>query len=681
MNGLPEDIEWMVEFLGPNDPAVRRLLKAYARDPKLAPLVRLLLRRRCLRAGFDPNEPTVFCPVRNLPPGFVTMGQVVQGAMPGPRFALPPETLPQHVGVFGHNGTGKSFLAMHLALEAIRAGWRVWILDIEDEYSRLLPLLPDLVTLEPDQLRVNLFEPPGPWLMPTSWLQEVNLLLRGGTFLRDGSLNVFDKGMRTLLRDRGIMAGGSDWPSLREVVGYFQGVRFGPKTRNAGFVESLLNRLDMLCGAYDSMSSVAVSDMLPALAKRSVIFRLHGMTGIPLQFLAGFLLLWLARYREGAEDDAAHMVIIEEAHMLASEAQRWDIGETILSRMFRTARKRAISLVLCDQVPSGLPAAILGNLGCRFVMRLISAPCIRSLQSSMGLRHHQASAITELQGREAVVQYQLHPTPFMIKVPEMSFPGRPQDSDLRTRADNLVAGIPWREYAAAAGQPTMAALAPGDLAGDALQVMVRICEQPAEPIEQRCEALRMDRAREFRARGELDGGGLIEQADPTIGGRIKFFQPTTKGIAWAEKHRVRVKKFKSGIVHEYLLSQVERRIGLLGPKWRLQRNSSIAQDQGLQPDLLAMGPDGCRVIVEICCSNLAYDTENILIEAGIPEVDKVLAVAPDKRTTRALHEAMETGSASASPDQLAPVRLLDAGECLAKEFDWAGELLRPEPER
>jgi len=679
MTGMPEDIEMMAEYLGREDPAIRRLLKSYARDSKMAEAVRSSLKRRCVRAGFDPDDPPVFWPVRDVSPGFVSMGRILQGTTCRPEFALPKEVLPQHLGIFGHNGTGKSFLAMHLALGAMRAGLRVWVFDIEDEYSRIVPLAPEgaVTALEPDQLRLNLLEPPGPWVSPASWLGEINLLLRGGTFLRDGSLNLFHTAMAKLLQRKGTAEGGTDWPSLLEVKEYFAGLRFGPKSRNAGFVESLLNRLEMLAEAFAATAAVTGSDMLPALAGRSVIFRLHGMTGIPLQFLTGFLLLWLSRYREGAGRDVPHLVIIEEAHMLSSERARQDIGEGVLCRMFRTARKRRIALVLCDQVPSELPNAILGNLGCRLVMRLLSARCIWAVQSSMGLQRHQAEALAELEPRRTVVQYELQPRAFLIEVPELSYPPAPEPSDLRGRAEALLARARWQEYRPDPAQrrkSPAAARGPGDLAGDALLVMVRICEHPIEPIEQRCQTLRMDRSREFRARAELDERGLVEQVDQTIGGKVKFFRPTEKGVSWAEGHGIRLRKFKSGVVHEYLLSQVERLIGLAGPRWRLQRNSSIARDQGLQPDLLVLGPDGQRAIVEVCCNNLAYDAENILAEAAIPPVDCILAVTPDKRTGRALREALAahaSGAGSASPGK---VCVLDASRCLSEDFDWPARL-------
>jgi len=122
MDQIPEDIERMAKFLGWKDPAIRRLLKGYIRDPQMREAITNILKRRCVQAGFDPNDPPTFWPVRDLPHGLLEVGLVRQGSMPGPHFALPEEIVGQHVGIFGHNGTGKSYLAMHLVIQAMKAG-------------------------------------------------------------------------------------------------------------------------------------------------------------------------------------------------------------------------------------------------------------------------------------------------------------------------------------------------------------------------------------------------------------------------------------------------------------------------------------------------------------------------------------------------------------------------------
>ena len=431
-------------------------------------------------------------------------------------------------------------------------------------------------------------------------------------------------------------------------------------------------------GAFQHTAHVTQSDMLQQLAARPVIFRLHGLTGIPLQFLVGYLLLWLSRYREGVVDGSTHAVTIEESHMLASDKARRDIGDDMLSRQFRTSRKRGIALILCDQVPSGLPREILGNLGTRFVMRLVSAPCIWSVQSSMGLDRAQADAIAELEPRRAVVQYPLHARPFLVEVPELQFPGKPDPAELRRQATAVLAEVRWTESAPTtvrtATPAASSAVRGEELSGDARLVLVRLCEHPAESIEQRCAALRIDRGCEFRARSELDSRGYIAKVEQAVGGKIKFFRPTDKGSAWAKARGVRVKQYKSGVVHEYLLSQVERCIGLMSSRWRLQRNSSIARDEGLQPDLLVLAPEGGRFIVEVCCHNVGYDADNMLDEASITGIDKLVAVTPDKRTKVALENALRRRSTEERAVQGAPIEVFDAHECLGDRFDWSAVL-------
>jgi hypothetical protein len=120
---------------------------------------------------------------------------------------------------------------------------------------------------------------------------------------------------------------------------------------------------------------------------------------------------------------------------------------------------------------------------------------------------------------------------------------------------------------------------------------------------------------------------------------------------------------------------VEKQVGGLGCKWRLQRNSSIAKDQGLQPDLVILGPDGARIIVEICCNNLDYDAENIMAEATVPGVDRVLAITPDHVTANALLGALEKAGWQGEDDRHAAADVIAAAQCLKAGFDWVSLLI------
>lgn len=79
--------------------------------------------------------------------------------------------------------------------------------------------------------------------------------------------------------------------------------------------------------------------------------------------------------------------------------------------------------------------------------------------------------------------------------------------------------------------------------------------------------------------------------------------------------------------------------------------------------------------MEVCCSNLDYDAKNILAEAKITEIDQVIAVASDKGTKTKLEKALEKVADDQNEDGQAPIRLLDAAQCLANDFGWADFLL------
>jgi hypothetical protein len=59
-------------------------------------------------------------------------------------------------------------------------------------------------------------------------------------------------------------------------------------------------------------------------------------------------------------------------------------------------------------------------------------------------------------------------------------------------------------------------------------------------------------------------------------------------------------------------------------------------------------------------------------------VDQVIAIAPDKRTKLALEDALKKNSKDSDNDWQRSTMLLDAGQCVADEFDWNTALVDPE---
>ena len=154
------------------------------------------------------------------------------------------------------------------------------------------------VPLTRPHLRICFFQPPDS-VPPRSWLETLSLLLRGETFIRDGSQNLFNDALLQLLKHTGALSGAPRYPSLYETLCYFKSLRLGgSEVRGKAWLETLVNRFTMLCHAFEETSHVTYSDMLRRLADKSVIFQFKGLRGIPLQFLTNYLIVWLACYRE-----------------------------------------------------------------------------------------------------------------------------------------------------------------------------------------------------------------------------------------------------------------------------------------------------------------------------------------------------------------------------------------------
>jgi len=680
---IDNEIQRLLELLGQagqDNPKVQATVAAAGEDPQWVEPARQMLYAMIYKEGGTPNRPGAFPIIKQLPDGLVPLGPVDNGRLEGPTFSIPrgtPENL-QHTGVFGETRYGKSYILMHMARQIMLKGDPVWILDLEDEFSRLIPMVPEPnkpTALMPDHLRINFFQPPpGGWTTIRSWVEIVSLLLRGGTFIKDASQNLFEDSLLRLLKSKGSFSGSGLYPSLAETLCYFQSLRLsGSETRGKGWQETLINRMKMLVNNFEQSCHVTTSDMLELLANRSVIFRLRGKKGIPLQFLTNFLMLWLAAYKEATEMKI-HTFIIDEAHRLESDKNRNDIGPSPFESIFETGAKRGIHLVLSDQIISRTAAGVLGNIGCRIVTQLPNPKCIWVAQQSMGLSRAQAKRITELKKREVIVKYSGHPTPFLVKVQELSFPPKPDEMCLEKIAQDFLSEVTWSEYSGEMSEST----SPEPTAGDTLKVFIRVAEA-VETIKERCEALRMDRGCEGRARRALEAKGYIAEEDTTLGSRKKIYKVTPKGQAWAEEKGVKVKRYRSGAFHEYLLTQTEKRIGSLNTRFKFQRNSDIGREHDIQPDSVLIQPLGIRTIIEICCTNLGYEAETLTRETSIQGVDMVIAVTPNQKTKKALQSALDEWQLGKSgDDRRAPIVVLDAGECLfSKKFDWISVFERP----
>jgi len=650
-------IEELADLLGMDDPAVRQLVENAKRFPESRESAEAILLAMCDAAGIDLTAEPAFGSPDELPAQGQVLGTVVRPGRAARAYMHPVSELSGHTGIFGTTGSGKSSLVGHLCEYWMREALGVIILDVADEYGWLTRLFgPDrLLVLSARRFPLALFgQPPGTHVAAMAWLSRVVGALRECWYLRDGSCNLLLKTVGDMYAERGLLTGSEGSLTVTDVFQALVSRKFSAQSRHAGYLETLVNRFQGLALSFPGMN--ALRGVPPGeVLGRSLLVRMADLSVGEIEVFSTVFVSWLTAFLEGElRAETTAVLVMEEAHLLASRQKmaRFDLGEPLAVRTLRTARKFGLAVVVVDQVPSELPAAVLGNTQSRIVFRLTNYPCIRAVAYSMGLDRDQEAALAGLPRRRAVVQAGSLAKPFLMEVVEIPPRERPSPEELDERErESLV--LLDHQMPEGDAQPVIVGPRPGarpakensELGGDLHRVLVRICEFPYELITERCEALALERAREFRARQALERLGLVELGD-TIGARSQLFVPTSKGREWAERLRLPIHRYKSGIGHESILRRVRQSLGDALPEMRFVSEGEGLGVGSVQPDLVAQVPgtgDGERrtVAIQVACSNKPrYEAAKALELARIPFVDAVVVVARSKAVRDAVVRAV-----------------------------------------
>jgi len=353
--------------------------------------------------------------------GAISLGHVLDGNKLGFDFSLPLELFTEHIGIFGMTGSGKSFLCKHIARQLIKRGIPVWFIDFEDEFSDLFIEDPEnFFVLDPGSIKINLFQNP-PNTKPIEWFEKLMNVLRESLYLRDGSINMIGEILFQQYKMRGILSGGNNYPGLKDIYKEINRLRFRVNSRNAGYWESLNNRCSDLIKLplFDCKQGLDFSDLM----KKSVVYKIGGLSDYHQNLLVNYMLTYISSYRENADNKELLVLLLDEGHRIINyeKAKRADLAEPISFECARNFRKRGVSLILTDQIPSLIPASWMGNLGTRLVQRTTYGGCKKAISDAMALEQEQRAFLSELPQRATIVHYLGWKKPFLIQIPELTF--------------------------------------------------------------------------------------------------------------------------------------------------------------------------------------------------------------------------------------------------------------------
>jgi len=346
--------------------------------------------------------------------------------------------------------------------------------------------------------------------------------------------------------------------------------------------------------------------------------------------------------------------------------------------------------VVVSQLIQDVSPSVRGNLGSVVSLKQGNRESVRQAAGSLNLKPWQEDEIAKLPDRHAIARLSRYGDPVYFAVKDARALGlgvspTPSREEARERSRPILEAIPFVKGEEA---PQRLALEGGgkeagseaakesELRLREKRVFARICERPWELIDDRKDALGLDRESEGAARDTLEVRGLTGFAG-VVGARYRLVDLTARGRAFAAERGLTVAKLgKGSLVHESIIEYTQQSLERYSPLFRFQRVGISSTTLGVQPDLLVLTLSGGRIPVQICYRNQPKDEAEklmklhdlALLDVGdADKVDRVLMVAVNRRHRAAIEKALREKNGGKMPSRMT---LLDFDMIRDPAFDW-----------
>jgi len=334
-------------------------------------------------------------------------------------FAYPFDWLNQHGFIGGGTGTGKTNALYGIALQTMQH-CPVWVFDRDkQDYRHLLRLKPELLVLDATELRYNPFEVP-PGVKAEHHMTAALTVFMKSNSLLDGSENLGTKALYELYEARGIFQGKDAYPTLFDLRDKIKSYKLNPYSRDAGYRDSLLNRLESYVLAAPELYGCSRGFPIAELAERSMVLEVKGLHERHGRCLLNWVLfsLFLYRIANGQRGNTLrNLVIIDEAKWAAPPGYNENLGFVPLASVLAQSREAGLGIIIADQT-ADLNDAVFVQSRLKMCLRLGSGTDIERVRKTFALSDEQAAHISKLDVGEAIVRIPRE-DPFRIRIPRV----------------------------------------------------------------------------------------------------------------------------------------------------------------------------------------------------------------------------------------------------------------------
>jgi DNA helicase HerA-like ATPase len=347
------------------------------------------------------------------------LGKVAETTLP---FLYPEDWLTQHAVVLGASGTGKTTLIILIALQLLERSVNVIITDRDkQDYRHLLRLARNLLVF--DARESFAFNPlqVQPGIRPEHSLDLFVIAFSKSNNLLDGSENMLRKAVYSLFERRGILEGTESYPTLYDLLYKIRSFRFRGNSRQFGFQDSLINRLEAYLAEAPQMYAYSKGFSVADLAAMSFVLEVKGLGERHARFLSNHLLyqLFLHRIATGQRGNRLqNLVIFDEAMWLAPVLKSTEqLGFPPIAMLLSQAREVGLGILLASQT-AAMDPSIFVNSRLKIAFRLGSGVDQEAMAKAMALTPEQRAHFPKLGVGEAIVRMP-GLDPFLINTPRL----------------------------------------------------------------------------------------------------------------------------------------------------------------------------------------------------------------------------------------------------------------------
>jgi len=390
------------------------------------------------------DHPFLPAPPKSLvTPGSYDLARVVTGRGAEYPARIRKVDATEHGIIVGPSGAGKTYsltwLGQQIHRKALRADGKrniaVWFFDTEGQITAYMAgtkSCEDVLLIDvPRDFRFNRYKAP-PGVDEKEHITKLTSQERECKYYRDYTMNMVRNACFELLNRQGIF-------NERQVLDHIAVKKFKPGSRDSMSQESILNRLRESLEYMGSVYDTHRSHDLAALAKRSVVWMLQGLSTDHINTFIGDLILWIKEYMPVCYVPTLKLIFImdEFTHICdIGRCKRADIQEPYMLDAARVYRKRGVSLMLGTQSIYTVPNVVLSNLsGFWIAHRPSEGYSMRILSDHLALNSEQVEYVAEMLKRYVVCRTKECPRAFLGKIPEIDLPAA-TDMEMATRVEH-----------------------------------------------------------------------------------------------------------------------------------------------------------------------------------------------------------------------------------------------------